>query len=487
MSEIIAIDTKRHLDIIRQAGVTRIGNKLFYKGKELGGRSSSVVKHTLTSICPDVKLKEILDYIMVDQAFVEDVIHDDEMKTTPISADECPAEIVELCNCDVFGPYLVRQYGDCLYKINVDGVAELLDTRGFMALFTKYVRNPSDWPCKYNHFNLLRNMREFLQSAIARCAIETLDAPPKPIAFSDDPSVCFAKLKFTPAECETCTCQEFNDFIAGMDKKEEFCAWLYGRFIDQPYRKQILWLLGPPDTFKSTFISALCSNFESVYTALDSRDFKSNSYLVANIAGKVIAFIREARGWIIRNEDFKIITGETEGVYRQKYEADKIVPLTTSFIAATNDMPDVPQDRATIGRILFVQLDDSIVGRYTQVDFINAIQSNLEPILGYCRYCYNKLANSDGSIPNDISDLQDIADDLYGDILGKFNEYYKEDKEGRIAIKDFNAWLREAGLGFTREAYRENKAIIMNRYNLTSRSIRIGDDVVKGFKGYSKR
>ncbi len=107
--------------------------------------------------------------------------------------------------------------------------------------------------------------------------------------------------------------------------------------------KASFWLVGKPDSGKSTLISFIRSMLGSLHTTIDLNQLATNRFMLAGIAGKRAVTFTEARvNSVLPDDIFKSIVGGSDEIYAdvKNRPAITFVPKA-KFWWAMNDMPRV--------------------------------------------------------------------------------------------------------------------------------------------------
>lgn len=127
--------------------------------------------------------------------------------------------------------------------------------------------------------------------------------------------------------------------------------------------KAAFWLVGKPDSGKSTLISFIRAMLGSLHTTIDLNQLATNRFMLANIAGKRAVTFTEARvNSVLPDDIFKSIVGGSDEIYADVKNRDAITFVPKAkFWWGMNDMPRVTdRSGAVFNRLHAIPFNRSI-------------------------------------------------------------------------------------------------------------------------------
>lgn len=158
--------------------------------------------------------------------------------------------------------------------------------------------------------------------------------------------------------------------------------------------KASFWLIGKPDSGKSTLISFLRSMLGSLHTTIDLNQLASNRFMLASIAGKRCVTFTEARvNSVLPDDIFKSIVGGSDEIYADVKNAQAIsfVPKA-KFWWAMNQMPrTTDRSGAVFNRLHAIPFNRSIPRAERIANLLELLEREKEGVFSWAMAGYHRL------------------------------------------------------------------------------------------------
>lgn len=217
--------------------------------------------------------------------------------------------------------------------------------------------------------------------------------------------------------------------------------------------KSSFWLVGKPDSGKSTFVAFLRSLMGELFATVDLNQLGVNRFLLAGLIGKrVVAFTEASAGKMLDEALFKSLVGGEDEVYADVKNRPAITfRPRTKLWWAMNQRPRI-SDRsgATFNRLHIIPFNRSIPADKRVHNLVQLLANERAGIFNDILPYYVRLCNSGKFYESDQSlklreeyELENDTEKTY------YMERLIEDPRGRVQadplLKDYRVWCSENG------------------------------------------
>lgn len=160
--------------------------------------------------------------------------------------------------------------------------------------------------------------------------------------------------------------------------------------------KASFWLVGKPDSGKSTFIAFLRLFMGSLHSTIDLNQLATNKYLLSGIAGKrVVTFTEASSNNILPEGLYKAMVGGSDEIYADVKHKDAIsFKPVAKFWWAMNEMPRiVDRSAATFNRLHIIPFNRSIPKSKRIMNLEQVLYQERSGIFNEVLIAYQRLVN----------------------------------------------------------------------------------------------
>lgn len=160
--------------------------------------------------------------------------------------------------------------------------------------------------------------------------------------------------------------------------------------------KASFWLVGKPDSGKSTFIAFLRLFMGSLHTTVDLNQLATNKYLLSGIAGKrVVTFTEASSSSILPEGIYKAMVGGSDEIYADVKHKDAIAfKPVAKFWWAMNEMPRITdRSAATFNRLHIIPFNRSIPKKQRIPNLEHLLYQERSGIFNEILSAYGRLVN----------------------------------------------------------------------------------------------
>jgi P4 family phage/plasmid primase-like protien len=211
--------------------------------------------------------------------------------------------------------------------------------------------------------------------------------------------------------------------------------------------ESMLWLWGPPETGKSTFIHAVDCLLRPTSAAV--RLAALNQYSLAALADKRVAFCTEMPSRELRTDTLKALVSSDQVEARHPYGRPFNLRFSGKIVWATNNLPDLDEAEGLWRRLTLVRFERPPAVSDPQLK--RAIAAELPGVLNWALGGLRRLQRRGWSRPPSVA----AAKEQYRDAADEFGQFGADclwvtgDPEDRIASGDlyrvYTAWAEDHG------------------------------------------
>jgi putative DNA primase/helicase len=217
--------------------------------------------------------------------------------------------------------------------------------------------------------------------------------------------------------------------------------------------KAAFWLVGKPDSGKSTLISFIRSLLGNLHATIDLNQLATNRFMLADIAGKRAVTFTEARvNSVLPDDIFKSIVGGTDEIYADVKNRPGITFVPKAkFWWGMNDMPRVTdRSGAVFNRLYAIPFNRSIPKQERIGNLSQLLQKEKEGVFAWALSGYMRLIRRGHFITvqqsEDFKEAYRLANDTEQTFV---NEKCLVDTDGRTRssalYSAYREWCRESG------------------------------------------
>lgn len=217
--------------------------------------------------------------------------------------------------------------------------------------------------------------------------------------------------------------------------------------------KASFWLVGKPDSGKSTLIAFIRSLMGSLHTTLDLNQLGTNRFLLSSIVGKrVVTFTEASESSVLPDALYKAMVGGTDEIYADVKNRPGIAfrPVA-KFWWAMNGAPRI-QDRsgATLNRLKVIPFNRSIPKDQRVGNLHQLLMRERAGIFNWLMVGYERLMDEGKFTLSEQSEAWREQYRLENDTEQSFlSEWCERDTEGRIQAETlyrrYSEWCKENG------------------------------------------
>lgn len=295
---------------------------------------------------------------------------------------------------------------------------------------------------------------------------------PKAIGFLSDKDTVFHRMGFDPKPIDRATLEKeapiFSDYLSRMTNADAFCARVGSIFDLRANRKQVIWITGEKDCGKTNLIEFLAMMVGTAYVPIDSDSFKEK-YWKEPLIGKRVALVDDATPEFLRTTNFKRITGGKLHQVRpfggKSFQA-KLEPL---FFFTSNADPEMPNDDALIGRVIFCHIQ-KIKQRMAEYKILAQLAAEMPFIGSYCWSKWKEVPEGD-EITTEKKDLAKVVDNFEGPYLDFIANYLEIEPEGFRTVRYYAELTHIQKLMINAEIKSNAEQSICKRVILSQRNV----------------
>lgn len=217
--------------------------------------------------------------------------------------------------------------------------------------------------------------------------------------------------------------------------------------------KASFWLLGKPDSGKSTFVAFVRELMGALHVSIDMEQMGKNTFMLSSLIGKRVATCTEAEaGAMIADGLYKAISGGSDAIWTDVKNKDGIsfIPEVKLLWAMNNAPRTRDRSDAIFNRLKIIPFNRSVPKSERDPQLLQKLLEEKSGIFTLLMWRYRRLSRrKDFELPEQSKEALE-GYRLKNDTERTFaNECLKKDENGKIQTKDlhaaYKAWCVENG------------------------------------------